>query len=323
MDLKTLNCFVAVAEELHFRRAAARLNMTQPSLTIRIQTLEREIGAKLLDRDRRSVRLTPPGAAFLEHARSAVQSGKEAVVSARRAATGDIGHLRFGFTGLTSYAGMPELVQLFKRSHPDVVIELVQMNTADLEIALFKDEIDIALVHPPLSRPELTLTSLQPDLLVAAVPSSHELARLSSIPFDRLAGEPFLICPRNAAPFLYDQIILACRRAGFSPSIVQEVTYMTTLIGLVAAGIGCGLVTHSLQVIQRPGVTYRPLEGKHRLELATALAWRAEAISPVAQRLLDVAASTFSGHIASARSATGKRVGRSTRRDAKINGVNR
>jgi DNA-binding transcriptional LysR family regulator len=288
LDLKTLNCFVTVAEELHFRRAAASLNMTQPSLTARIQALEWEIDTKLFDRDRRGVQLTPSGRAFLEHARAAVLSGKEGVKSAQRAASGEIGHLRFGFTGLTSYAGMPELIRRFKRACPDVAVELIHLGTADLEIALLKDEVDIALLHPPLTKSALALKELEPDPLVVALPNSHKLAKLAIVPLEKLAQEPFLICPRSSGPFLYDQIILACHRAGFSPTVVQEVTFMTTIIGLVAAGIGCGLVTRSLQVIRRPGVTFRPLAGKHKLQIATALAWRDGGISPVAGRMLQV-----------------------------------
>jgi DNA-binding transcriptional LysR family regulator len=302
MDLRSLGCFVAVAEELHFRRAAARLNMTQPSLTARIQGLERVIGTKLFDRDRRGVELTEPGRAFLDHARSAVASGREAIRSARRAASGDIGRLRFGFTGLTSYAGMPELVQRFKRSHPDVEIDLIHTSTSELEVALLKDEVDIALLHPPLSRSGLALRELEPDPLILALPASHELAKLSIVPLAKLAGEPLLICPRSAGPHLYDQIILACQRAGFGPSVVQEVTLMTTLIGLVAAGIGSGLVTHSLRVIQRPGVVFRPIATKHTLQLATALAWRDGELSPVAKRMLDLASKTVQPASASLRS---------------------
>jgi DNA-binding transcriptional LysR family regulator len=289
LDLKTLNCFVTIAEELHFRHAAARLNMTQPSLTARIQGLEREIDAKLFDRDRRGVQLTASGRAFLDHARAAVLSGKEAVSSAQRAASGEIGHLRFGFTGLTSYAGMPELIRRFKRAYPDVAIELIHLATADLEIALLKGEVDIALLHPPLTKSVLAQKEVEPDPLVVALPASHKLAKLSIVPLEKLAGEPFLICPRSSGPFLYDQIILACHRVGFSPSIVQEATFMTTIIGLVAAGIGCGLVPRSLQVIRRPGVTFRPLAGKHKLQLATALAWRDGEISPVTGRMLHIA----------------------------------
>ena len=126
MDLRTMRCFIAVAEHLHFRRAAAHLNMTQPALSLRIRALEKEVGVMLLERDRRSVRLTEGGRAFLDQARVAVRSGADAIARARAAARGEAGRLRFGFTALSSYADMPELVQRFRLARPTVEVELVQ-----------------------------------------------------------------------------------------------------------------------------------------------------------------------------------------------------
>lgn len=294
MDIRALECFVVIAEELHFRRAAARLNMTQPSLTARIQVLEQEVGAQLLMRDRRRVQITEAGRAFFDHATIALRSSREAVRRARRAASGEAGQLRFGFTGLTSFSGMPELVQHFRLAHPEVEIELIHAETAVLEARLLADEIDVALLHPPVLN-RLELMQLAPEALVLAMPASHPLAKADAIPIERLAGEPFLIGPRANAPHLYEQIILLCREAGFSPNIVQEVTAMTTLIGLAAAGAGCGFVTSSLQVIQRPGVVYRPLADNRAPKLATALAWHAGGLSPTGARLLDLARIKFQG----------------------------
>lgn len=289
MDVRSLECFAVVAEELHFRRAAGRLNMTQPSLSARIQALEAEVGVTLLERNRRQVLLTDAGRTFLDHARAAVRSAKDATAGARRAAAGEIGRLRFGFTALTSYAGMPELVQRFRSACPGVGIDLVQAETARLEAGLLAEEIDIALLHPPLSAPGLAQKDLVSDEMVLALPASGELARLPAVPPHRLAGQPFLIGPRYIGPHLYDQIILLCRQAGFSPDIVQEVTSMTTLIGLAAAGVGCGFVTGSLQVIQRPGVAYRPLAGVRAPSLPTALAWRDGGLSAPGRRFLELA----------------------------------
>lgn len=289
MDLRALDCFVAVADELHFRKAAVRLNITQPALSMRIQALEREVGVVLLARDRRSVKLTEAGRAFLEPARAAVRCGAQATTQARRAARGETGELRFGFTALTSYAGMPQLVQGFRLACPDVRIDLVQAETSRLEAALLAGEIDIALLHPPLAGTGLTLKPLKPEPLVLAIPAAHRLAKLKAVPLQKLAGEPLLMAPRPIGPNLYDQIIEACRQAGFSPNVVQDVTAMTTLIGLVAAGAGCGFVIHSLQVIQRPGVVFRPLAGKAP-RLSTALAWRDGGLSAAGLRLVEMAA---------------------------------
>ena len=289
MDVRSLECFAAVAEDLHFRRAAGRLNMTQPALSARIQALEAEIGVALLHRNRRQVRLTEAGCVFLDHARVAVRSAKDATARARRAAAGEIGRLRFGFTGLTSYAGMPELVQRFRSACPEIEIDLIHAETARLEAGLLAEEIDIALLHPPLSTPGLSQRDLAADELVLAIPASSDLSRLPAVPLHRLAGQPFLIGPRHIGPHLYDQIILLCRQAGFSPTIVQEVAAMTTLIGLAAAGVGCGFVTASLRVIQRPGVVYRRLSGAPAPSLLTALAWQDGTLSAPGRRFLDLA----------------------------------
>lgn len=289
MDVRSLECFAVVADELHFRRAAARLNITQPSLSARIQALEAEVGVTLLDRNRRQVQLTDAGRTFLDHARAAVRSAKDAMARARRAAAGEIGRLRFGFTALTSYVGMPELVQRFRSACPEIAIELVQAETARLEAGLLAEEIDIALLHPPLSAPGLAQRDLGSDEMVLAIPASSALSHLPAVPPHRLAGQPFLIGPRHIGPHLYDQIILLCRQAGFSPAIVHEVTAMTTLIGLAAAGVGCGFVAGSLQVIQRPGVAYRPLAGVQAPSLPTALAWRDGALSAPGRRFLELA----------------------------------
>lgn len=297
MDLRTMHCFIAVAEQLHFRRASAQLNMTQPALSLRIQALEKEVGVTLLERDRRSVRLNEAGRAFLDQARVAVRSGADAIARARGAARGEAGRLRFGFTALSSYADMPELVQRYRLARPSVHIELVQGETSNLAASLLSDEIDIALLHPPLSVLGLRLKELPADEMILAVPSVHPLAKLKTVPLRKLAGEPFLLGPRRIGPHLYDQIILACSKAGFSPNVVQEVASMTTLVGLVAAGAGCGFVPSSLQVIRRPGVTFRRLaKSSSTPRLSTALAWRDGSLSAAVQQVLKL-----SGEIGAAR----------------------
>ena len=288
MDFRALECFIVLAEELHFRRAAERLNMTQPSLSARVKALEEEVGAVLLERDRRNVRLTAAGEIFRDYASSAMVSTEEAVMSARRAAAGQSGQLRFGFTGLTSYGGMPELVQRFRGRFPDVEVELVNGGTDHLQAEMLAGRIDVALLHPPLSGTGFELLDLPSEELVLAVPASSALASLPEIPLSRLQGEPFLLPPRHAGPDLYDQIIRLFHTGGFSPTVVQEVATMTTLIGLVAAGAGCGFVTRSLTVINNPGVAYRPLAGTAP-RLTTALAWRPGTLSAPATALIGVA----------------------------------
>jgi DNA-binding transcriptional LysR family regulator len=295
MDLQTMRCFIAVAEHLHFRRAAAQLNMTQPTLSLRVRALEREAGVVLLERDRRSVRLTEAGRAFLEGARVAVRSGADAIARARGAARGETGRLRFGFTALSAYAGMPELVQRFRLAHPSVHIELVQGDSSSLAAGVLSDELDITLLHPPVPVSGLRLEELPAEEMVLALPGTHPLAKLKTVQLRRLAGEPFLLGPRRIGPHLYDQIMLSCEKAGFNPNVVQEVASMTTLIGLVAAGVGCGLVPSSLQVIRRPGVAFRRLaNSSHTPRLLTALAWRDGSLSTAARQVLEIATKRYS-----------------------------
>jgi DNA-binding transcriptional LysR family regulator len=287
MDVRTMHCFIATAEQLHFRRAAAHLNMTQPALSLRIRALEKEVGVTLLKRDRRNVQLTEAGRVFLDQSRIAVRSAAEAIARARDAERGGGGRLRFGFTALSSYAEMPELVQRVRLAHPGVTIELVQGESDRLAASLLSDEIDIALLHPPLSVSGLRLAELPADEMVLALPVAHPLAKLKTVPLKKLANEPFLLGPRRVGPHLHDQIILACGKAGFSPNVVQEVASMTTLIGLVAAGAGCGFVPNSLQIIRRPGVAFRRLENSSQApRLSTALAWRDGSLSVTTRQVV-------------------------------------
>lgn len=161
MDLRSLEIFVAVAEELHFRRAAARLNTTQPAVSMRIRALEDLVGVALFARDRRSVALTEAGRSFLDHARSAVRHCRDGMLQARMAARGEIGLLRLGYTPLTSYAGMPTLVRRFREAHPCVRVELVQDVSAGLEAAVVADAVDIALLHPPVYQAGISFEELQ------------------------------------------------------------------------------------------------------------------------------------------------------------------
>jgi len=269
--------------------------MTQPSLSARVKALEEEVGAVLLDRDRRNVRLTAAGEIFRDFASSTLARTEEAVMSVRRAAAGESGRVRFGFTGLTTYGGMPELVQRFRARFPGVEVELVNGGTDHLQAEMIAGHLDVGLLHPPLSCTGFDLIDLPPEELVLAVPAASALAALPVVPLSRLKGEPFLIGPRQAGPDLYDRIIELFRaEGGFSPTIVQEVGTMPTLIGLAAAGAGCGFVTQSMSVINNPGVRYRHLAGS-ALYLTTALAWRPGTVSAPATSLIGVAREWISG----------------------------
>lgn len=294
MDIRSMACFVAVAEELHFRRAAERLHLTQPSLSQRIRALEHEIGTELFARDRRSVALTPAGEAFLEPARLTIENARIAREQALRAVRGEVGRLRLGFTAIAFYGLLPEALQAFRRRYPDVEVELVEMNSPSLETALTSGSIDLAILHPPLGHPDLIVKTLPDEPLVLALPESHPLAALDEIPIARLAGEPMLIAPRHIGPQIYDRMIALFQAQGVTPHVVQEVTPMTTLSGLVAAGTGLGFVTRGLSLQPRPGVVYRPVTPTPP-SLPMAASWMKPDLTATGRRFLDEVLALYAG----------------------------
>ena len=288
MNIRSLACFVAVAEDLHFRRAAARLNLTQPALSQRIRALEQEIGVDLFDRDRRRVALTPAGAAFLPPARVAVAQAGVAKAEALRAVRGEVGRLRLGFTPIAFHYGvLPEAVRNYRVRFPDVAIDLAEMTTGSLETALAAGDLDLGVLHPPLAKIGLVTRPLPDQNFVLALPTVHRLAEKDSVAVAELAGEPILMAPRAIGPSIYDRIISLFLAEGVSPRIVQEVTPMTTLTGLVAAGVGMGFVTEGIATVARPGVAFRSVVPEPP-SLPMAAAWREPTLSGIGERFLDV-----------------------------------
>ncbi|MEV0298715.1 LysR family transcriptional regulator [Nocardia sp. NPDC050710] len=286
MDLRSIECFLRVAETLHFGRAAMELHLSQPALSQRIRTLERDVGTALLERDRRGVRLTAAGQAFLAPARAATAQGERAADAARRAAQGLDGRLRLGFTVIASYTSLPQAVQAFRSRYPDVTVDLVEINSPALELALDRGEVDLGVLHPPVQRPQLRMRALPGERLVLAIPVGHRLTEQSRITFADLADEPMLTAPRNVGPVLFDKVTALFRAAGVEPRIVQEVTPVTTLAGLVAAGAGIGFVTRGVALATRPGVVFRDIVGVPMVPMAVA--WAGEQPSPTSRRFLDV-----------------------------------
>ncbi|MGV0742553.1 LysR family transcriptional regulator [Mycolicibacterium sp. XJ870] len=286
MDLRSVECFLRVAETLHFGRAATDLHLSQPALSQRIRTLERDVGATLLDRDRRGVRLTAAGLAFQGPARAMLAHGGHAIDIARRAEHGLHGRLRLGFTVIASYTHLPRAVKRFRGDFPDITIDLVEINSPAVEEALDRGEIDIGLLHPPLARTQLRCRALPDEPLMLAMPVGHRLCEHASVTFGDLTGESLLTAPRSVGPVLFDKLIGCFRSAGVEPDVVQEATPVTTLAGLVAAGAGIGFVTRGVALATRPGVVFREVVGTPGVPMA--IAWPGEQPPPTAQRFLDV-----------------------------------
>jgi DNA-binding transcriptional LysR family regulator len=269
VELRQLRYFVAVAEELHFRRAAERLHISQPPLSQQIRALEDELGFALLTRTRRRVELTPAGAAFLRDVRALLAELEGAVATARRIDAGQSGRLRISFVGSALFSIVPRIVERFRHGRPSVEIELHERPTVDQLRAVRAGLVDVGLVRPPIEdEAGLRVRTVLRERTVAALPAGHPLAGLSRVPLRRLAAEPLVLFPRDQAPGFHDLLIdsLAGARAT-GPRVIQYAPEMLTIIGLVAAGTGVSLVPASVSRLALDGVTYRPVTGAPRSEL--------------------------------------------------------
>ena len=295
IELRLWRQFVTLAEELHFGRAAARLHMTQPPLTQAIQGLERSIGVPLFARTRRSVALTPAGAALLAPARRLLAAADELPRVAQAAAAGLAGQLRLAFVSNIAYGPLPEWLRSFRALHPDVALQLREA-TLDVQLEAFDaDEIDAGFVlHAPgAAPPGFAAWSAQVEPMVMALPASHPAAVLPAshpaVPQPELrlaevAAEPLVIFPRQIAPSLFDAVLAAYRAQGATPRIGQEAIQMQTIVNLVSAGMGVAWVPASVTRLQRPGVVYRAVADAG-LRCETSLLWR-EPAPPVVQRFI-------------------------------------
>jgi DNA-binding transcriptional LysR family regulator len=259
MELRHLRYFLAVAEELHFGRAAARLHMAQPPLSQQIRQLERELGFDLFARSTRRVRLTDAGRAFRDEARAALDRLADATAAAQRVARGDAGALAVGFVASATYAVLPRLYRLFHERHPGVRLTLSELSTAEQVVALRAGDIQVGLARAPVGDDALLAEPIADEPLVVALPARHALARRDEIPLHDLAGQPFVLFPRQPRPGWIDVVRGACEAAGFRPAVAQEALELSTAVTLVAAGIGVSLVPASARALRLEGLVYRPL----------------------------------------------------------------
>lgn len=287
IELRVWRQFLAVAETLHFGRAAQALHMTQPPLTQAIQLLERRLGVLLFERTRRSVALTPAGAALLEPARQLLQQAAALPGRARDAARGEVGRIRLGFVSTIAFGPLPLWLRAFRQAQPGITIDLREA-TGDVQLEAFaQQELDAGFVlHAPgiALPPTLQRLSLGVEPLLLALPESTP-KRLAAA---ALLREPLVIFPRAIAPSLYDAVLAFYHRHGVTPVIAQEAIQMQTIVNLVSAGLGLALVPQAMRSLQRPGIVYRALpaalaDGAPRAE--TSLVWRPDA-PPVVQRFV-------------------------------------
>jgi len=288
MELRHLRYFVAVAEELHFGRAARRLHLAQPPLSQQIRDLERELGAPLFARTSRKVELTPQGRIFYNEARLVLDQAARAKEKVRASQRGEFGSLSIGFGTSAIYSVMTPTIREFHSRFPEVEIRCHEMNSLDQVEALHKGEINAGFLRTPIPDDGITVHVLLRESLVLVLPEHHAAARKSRINLRDFATEPFILFPRKQGPIPYDQIIATCQQAGFSPILTQEGNEMQSLLGLVAAGLGVSLVPNSLRNLRRPGVVYRTLTiPTPQIEISLAI--RKVGIIPVERSFVDVA----------------------------------
>jgi DNA-binding transcriptional LysR family regulator len=263
-DLRHLRYFVAVAEELHFGRAAKRLHIAQPPLSQQIKQLERIVGASLLRRTSRSTGLTAAGAVFLEHARQLLKDAERAGEAARRAGRGEVDTVVVGFTDSAALSVLPEIIRQFREVRPDVHLELTESSTHAQLAALERGARDVVIVRGPVQNAGLHVETLLRESFTLAVPDDHPLARKRSTQLAKLAHEPFVLFPRHLAPEFHDQLIAMCIKAGFSPEIRAEAGEYQTILSLVAGGLGICPVPVSVKNLARSGVSFVSLSDVRR-----------------------------------------------------------
>jgi DNA-binding transcriptional LysR family regulator len=258
-DLRQLRCFVAVAEELHFGRAACRLNMSQPPLSRQIQTLERILDVALLERTSRSVALTFAGRNFLPEARRILELVKSAVRSAKRTDTGETGPAHVVSTAATTYQYLPSLMTRPQEAMPTVNFGLSEMVSADQVDGLAAGRADIGLMRPFVERPNLQPVCVSSEDLVAAFPEWHPLAAKEQIEIEDFEDEPFVTYDPKESPYLHDKIAGIFSDAGVTPNYVQYMTKVHAVLSFVQFKYGCALVPESTASFQCPGIVFRPL----------------------------------------------------------------
>lgn len=264
MELRHLRYFTVLAEELHFRRAAERLNITQAPLSIAIQNLERELGGQLFLRTQRRVALTELGAAFREHALAVLDRLERGVGDIRDLVSGEAGLLRIGFTAASALLPFfPQMISSVRTQYPKVRVTLHDLSSANQVRGLLERQIDIGIIRsvdaPHTSN--ISLTKLLEDQLVVAMHRDNHLHARAVLSIADLRGEPLIFYPPQSGVGIYEKFITSCAAHGFVPTIVQEARDPSTIIGLAATGLGVAVVPSELQCIAVPNILFRPLAG--------------------------------------------------------------
>jgi DNA-binding transcriptional LysR family regulator len=273
MELRHLRYFLAVAEELNFRRAAERLGIAQPPLSSQIHDLEKEIGVSLFRRVPKGAELTEAGVAFRAAAPAVFEKVEQAVRLAQRGGRGEVGQLRVGYTSSASFNQIvPKSLLAFRRTYPAVELTLEELNSPQLLDMLDRQRLDAVFIRPGRELPRgFSVTMLDEEPMMVVLPASHRLSDRYAVHMSDLKGEPFVMFSRALGPGLYDEVIEGCRRAGFEPVVAQRAPQITSIANLVAVELGVSIVPSQVANAHIPGVVFVPIAGDRpvaRLALA-------------------------------------------------------
>jgi DNA-binding transcriptional LysR family regulator len=260
-ELRHLRNFVVVAEELHFGRAANRLAMSQPPLSVSIQQLEDIVGTRLLERDSKGVRLTAAGEAFRDEAKALLAKAEEARILAREIGAGAVGRLRVGFVGSLLYCGLPQWVRTFQARHPRIDVVLIEQNSGEQIESLQRGDLDLGFILARRVPETLAMRPLFSEPFLCCLPNEHPLARKRQISLAMLRDEPFVLFSQRASPDYHARIVEMCAAAGYAPRVRHELRHWLSVIALVSQGDAVSIVPAPLRHSGMAGVCYRGVGG--------------------------------------------------------------
>ena len=285
MELRHLRYFTVLAEELHFGRAALRLSISQPPLSVAIRQLETSVGARLFERNSKEVRLTAAGLALQASARRLLAQAEEAALEARNVASGLAGRLRVGFVGAMLYRGLPQALRDFQARHPAVVVTLSELNSGEQVSELMHDRLDIGFLHTARLPAELESRLLLTEPFVCCLPAGHPLASRRKVPLAALKDEALVMFARNSSPDYYERILSICADAGFRPELRHEARHWLAVVSLVSQGLGVALVPEAMRRSALQGAVFRPLDRVTARSESYGV-WRRKSVNVLAELLL-------------------------------------
>ncbi|PIG08196.1 LysR family transcriptional regulator [Comamonas sp. 26] len=285
MELRLLHYFVTLAEELHFSRAAQRLSISQPPLSVAIKQLEQELQAQLFERSSKGVRLTAAGEHLLGKARQLLALSQQAAQETRDVAQGTRGHLRLGFVGSSLYRGLPQALEQFQLLHPQVRVDMLEANSAEQILDLQQMRLDMALVHSIQPPEGIASQLIMEEAFVVCMPEHHALQACEAVDLAELKNDRLILFSPMVSPAYHQRIYEMCLAHGFAPEVRHEVRHWLSVISLVSLGQGLALVPAALERVGMPRLVFRPLQGAHPSSEMLAM-WRRDPANPLVQTLL-------------------------------------